>query len=235
MARLDRLLSLALRFSARRRFRAEDAAEEFGVGVRTVYRDIRALEAAGFPLRGTPGDGYVLEADAHLRPLALSPIEAEAAALALRLFRTQADGPLAEAASRVEAKLEAVLPREAVRRLARNREVVRFPMDARSGPLSVLLEAVHDLQVVRLTYDGKARGERTEREVEPLGLVRLGDSWVVPAWCRLRGDIRSFRSDLIRAAVPTGEHFTPRPGATMADLVRRQARETQPATPGTPD
>ena len=72
MARLPRLLSLALLFSSRRRMRAEDAAEQFGVSVRTVYRDIAALEEAGFPIVGTPGDGYHLGSGAHLKPLAVT-------------------------------------------------------------------------------------------------------------------------------------------------------------------
>ena len=58
--------------------RFERAAEQFGVSVRTVYRDIAALEEAGFPIVGTPGDGYHLGSGAHLKPLAVTPEEAEA-------------------------------------------------------------------------------------------------------------------------------------------------------------
>src|SRR5262249_41388197 len=83
--RLERLLGMALLLSARRRLRAEELARRFEVSLRTVYRDVRALQNAGFPVAGTAGDGYLLPAGSQLRPLALDPAEAEALALGARL------------------------------------------------------------------------------------------------------------------------------------------------------
>src|SRR5580765_7157526 len=80
--RLDRLLGIALLLSARRRLRAQALAEHFEISLRTVYRDIRSLMEAGFPIVGTPGDGYQLPSTSHLRPLAMDPAEAEALVMA---------------------------------------------------------------------------------------------------------------------------------------------------------
>lgn len=226
MKRLNRLVSLALLLSARRRLTADDAARHYGISVRTVYRDLSALEDAGFPLTGTPGDGYTLAEGAQLKGLAITPDEAEALVLAARIFQRDADDTLTNTLQGAVAKLESTLSIDARRRLKTHRATVRVAgKKHEAGPLSLLLEAVHSRRVLRLTYDGINRGQTTERDVEPLGLLRIADSWMMPAWCRLRGEVRVFRSDRVRKAVPTGETFVEREGFTMADLVKRHAEE----------
>jgi predicted DNA-binding transcriptional regulator YafY len=212
MPRLTRLLQLALFFSSRRRMRAEDAAAQFKVSVRTVYRDIAALSEAGFPLVGTAGDGYHLTAGALVKPLAVTPPEAESLVLAARALMGHADAALAAHLQQALLKLEATLTVESMARVKRHYATVRMPGGGAAGPLSLLLEAIHQREVVRLSYDGVRRGETTARDVEPLGVV---------AWCRLRNDVRVFRSDRVRSATPLGETFTPRPGASFEELVRQ--------------
>lgn len=233
MKRLNRLVSLALLLSARRRLTADDAAAHYGISVRTVYRDLAALEDAGFPLTGTPGDGYTLAEGAQLKGLAITPDEAEALVLAARVLQRDADDALASTLQGAVAKLESTLSVDARRRLKTHRASVRVPgSPKKAGPLSLLLDAVHARRVLRLEYDGLSRGEPTERDVEPLGLLRFSESWIMPAWCRLRGDVRVFRSDRVRKATPTGEHFTEREGFTMADLVERHAEARAARQPG---
>jgi len=222
--RLTRLVSMALLLSARRRLKAEELAGHFGISLRTVYRDLAALEEAGFPVIGTAGDGYQLPAAAQLRPLGFEPEEAEALVLAARVLGGSASDDLGEHLRSAVAKLEAGLPPAAVRRLRDHRRAVHLPVgdQQRAGPLGLLLGAIHDRQVVHIRYDGLARGEATERDVEPLGLVRLGRWWLVSAYCRLRQDLRAFRSDRILEATPTGEVFAPREGMTLEDVVWRE-------------
>ncbi len=224
MKRLTRIVSMALLLSARRRLRAEELASHFGVSLRTVYRDLSSLEEAGFPVVGTAGDGYTIPAAAQLRPLGFEPDEAEALVLAARLLGASARDSLATRLQSALAKLEAGLPPESVRRLRDHRRSVIVPGgDQHSiGPLGVLLEAIHDRKVVHIHYDGLARGDTTERDVEPVGLVRLGAWWLVIAYCRMREDLRSFRSDRIRNVLPRDEVFAPREGMTLEDIVARE-------------
>jgi predicted DNA-binding transcriptional regulator YafY len=222
--RLTRLVSMALLLSARRRLRAEELAAHFDVSLRTIYRDMASLEEAGFPVAGTAGDGYTIPAAAQLRPLGFEPDEAEALVLAARVLGASARDSLGTHLQSAVAKLEAGLTPEAVRRLRDHRRTVILPgSDQRShGPLGVLLEAIHDRRVVHIEYDGLARGESTARDIEPLGLVRLGAWWLVSAYCRLRQDVRSFRSDRIRRVEPRDETFAPREGMTLEELVERE-------------
>jgi predicted DNA-binding transcriptional regulator YafY len=222
--RLTRLVSMALLLTARRRLTADELATHFAISPRTVYRDVAALEEAGFPVVGTAGDGYVLPAGAAARPLALDEREAEALVLAARLLERTTPDALARTLQAAVAKLEATLGPDAARRLRAHRRAVLIPDGDQppAGPLGLLLDAIHRSQLVRIRYAGKARSDETIRDIEPLGLVRLGNHWLVSAYCRLREDLRTFRSDLIREATGTGVTFLPRPGLTLADIVFRE-------------
>jgi predicted DNA-binding transcriptional regulator YafY len=219
MKRLDRLLAMALLLSARRRLKAESLAEHFAISLRTVYRDVRSLVEAGFPISGTPGDGYLLPSSSQMRPLVMEPAEAEALVMGARLLEHEADDPLRATLMTAVAKLEAVLPPEGQRRVRAGRsQVVLGGLTHRVGPLGVLLEAITEHQVLRIDYKG------TRRDIEPMGLVRLGEQWVVPSFCRLRNDLRSFFAERIHSAVPTGETFVPRPEASMEAFANRSDR-----------
>lgn len=232
MTRLERLLNMALVLSARRRLRAWELAEEFGVALRTVYRDVRALQQAGFPVVGTAGDGYRIPAASQLRPLALEPGEAEVLVMAARLLDALVDASLKDRLRSAVPKLEAVLSPAAIQRVQEQRDrVVIEPRNRPSGPLATLLEAVNARRVATIAYDGLARGERTHRAIEPIGLVRYANVWLVPAYCRLRDDLRVFRADRVVDAQLTPERFTPRPGLTLTDYIRTCEREAAVWTP----
>src|SRR5208337_1198698 len=105
MSRAERLLELmqALR---RRRAPVQGAAlaEELGVSLRTLYRDIGSLKAQGAAIEGEPGFA--------LPPLMFSVEEVEALALGARWVERRADAGLARAARDALAKIGAVLPPE---------------------------------------------------------------------------------------------------------------------------
>jgi predicted DNA-binding transcriptional regulator YafY len=58
--------------------------------------------------------------------------------------------------------------------------------------------------------------------VEPLGLVRIENAWLLVAYCRLRSDLRAFRIDRIRDAQATGERCAPRPEASFSQVIDRE-------------
>ncbi|MEY4514042.1 MAG: hypothetical protein RLZZ450_6164 [Pseudomonadota bacterium] len=105
MTRLERLTAIALFLSARLRDLAREIAEKFAVRPRTVYRDMRALSAAGFPVEGNAGDGYRVPQTSYLRPLALTEEESEALTLAAHAFGAVAGPELADALTRATLKL----------------------------------------------------------------------------------------------------------------------------------
>ena len=113
MRRADRLFDIiqTLR-SARHPLTAAAIAEKLEVTVRTIYRDIAALQASRVPIEGAPGLGYVLRRGFDLPPLMFTLEETDAIAIGVRLLRRLRDPKLQKAAESVLAKLAAVVPRE---------------------------------------------------------------------------------------------------------------------------
>jgi predicted DNA-binding transcriptional regulator YafY len=221
MRRLERLVAMALYLGARRRVLARDVAARFDISLRTVYRDVAALIAAGFPVEGTAGDGYRIAQHAFQRPLALTAEEAEVLAIAARGFRATAEPALRDALASATAKLEVSLDRSA---RARVRELDARIVDGgarRSSPSAAILATLRERRVAHIRYVDTRTGKRSERDVEPLGLVCRGDAWWLLAYCLTRRDARAFRVDAIAAWTDTGATFSPRDGFSLAEIVER--------------
>ncbi|WP_433226497.1 helix-turn-helix transcriptional regulator [Microtetraspora malaysiensis] len=195
--RASRLLSLLLLLQTRGRMTAPELSAELEVSVRTVYRDVEALSAAGVPVyadRG-PAGGYRLLDGYRTKVNGLSSEEASS------LFLAALPGPaaelgLAEVAATAELKLLAALPPGPRSQAARMRE--RFHLDVpgwyRAGDdvpfLSEVSRAVWDQRVLRLRYQ-RWGPQEVERLVHPYGLVLKGGSWYLAAAC---GDsVRTYR------------------------------------------
>ena len=113
MSRAERLLELMQSLRLRRRPVAGAAlAEELGVSLRTLYRDIESLKVQGARIEGEAGLGYVLKPGFTLPPLMFGLEEVEALALGARWVEGRADEGLKKAARAALAKIAAVLPPE---------------------------------------------------------------------------------------------------------------------------
>lgn len=190
--------------------------------LRTVYRDMSALQSAGFPIEGTAGDGYRLSGEAHLRPLALTPEEGEALALAAYGYGVIAAPALREPLTRATTKLEAAMKNEVATRVrALARRIVAPPFARVLAPDAEVLLAVRDCLSATIAF-APPDAPPTKRTIEPLGLVCRGDAWWVVAYCRLRRDARAFRLDHIEHW-KTGPAFTPRAGFGFDDVIARDA------------
>jgi predicted DNA-binding transcriptional regulator YafY len=221
MRRLDRLLAIALFLGARRRVRASDVADRFSVSLRTVYRDMRALAEAGFPLEGNAGDGYRLLQESYLRPLAFDDEEAELLAVAARALTASVDGPGREVLARAMAKLDAALRPAARRRVAQLEARIVVPRFARpAAPTPAMLAAIREGRAAVIAYHDPRSGKRTRRTIEPVGLVCRGDAWWIVAFCRMRQGARAFRVDAIAAWEPA-DSFEPREGFTFDAIIER--------------
>ncbi|ROU01262.1 helix-turn-helix transcriptional regulator [Histidinibacterium lentulum] len=212
MARSDRLFRL---LDALRRLpppvTAERLATEAEVSVRTIYRDIETLRAAGARIEGAAGWGYGLTEDPALPPQQFTRLEVEAVAMGLMEVRQSGDATLAAAAETAMARITAALP-ERRQREALHAAVHLHRAAAREAPqatIDMLREACWDEIAVDLVYRD-ADGEETRRRVLPLCLVYLDRVLILLAWCGLREDYRQFRLDRIAGATPAAESFRPR-------------------------
>lgn len=215
MNRVDRLVAIALRLQSRRVVRAEDLAAHFEISVRTIYRDLAALGEAGVPIVGEAGVGYSLVKGYHLPPVMFTAEEASALFFGEKLVEQFTDASLRKQMESALLKIRSVLPRDRqdyLDRLERSTAVLNRPASNNprlaSETLIPLQRALAERRVVGLHYRGKERREVTRRHVEPLGLVYYADNWHLIAYCRLRRDMRDFRTDRIVQLELGAEQFT---------------------------
>lgn len=209
--RASRLLTILMILQTRGRTSAEKLAEELEVSVRTVYRDIDQLSAAGVPVYAETGrnGGFALLDGWKTRLNGLTAPEARA------LFFSGLPGPagelgLGDEAAAAELKLLAALPADwqaEARRMSS-----RFHLDPRGWfqpghkPefLKVVAEAVWS--ETRLSMRYQSWKDVRDRVIEPLGLVLKGGVWYAVA--QREGTARTYKLSQILALTPTDEKFT---------------------------
>jgi predicted DNA-binding transcriptional regulator YafY len=227
MARADRLFRLlqAMRVLPAP-ITAARLAEETGMSLRSIYRDIDSLRAAGARIEGERGYGYRLTEDYALPPQTFDRMEIEALALGLAEVQHMGDPALAEAATAVLAKVAATLPTDREQQLFHAVSRVYRP-GARfaAADIGMLRRACWDERALRLRYTDKGDAV-TERVIWPLAVVYSERSLMVLAWCCLREDFRMFRPERMREVVAEGVSFRPRRASLLRDyLARLEASE----------
>jgi predicted DNA-binding transcriptional regulator YafY len=209
--RASRLMSILLLLQNRGRLTAAELAEELEVSVRTVYRDIESLHAAGIPMYGDAGHhgGYQLLDGYRTRLTGLSADEAQA------LFLSGLPGPAAELGlgsvlAAAQLKVRAALPRELGEQMGRVQE--RFHLDApgwyaradEAPFLPAVADAVWRGRVLAVRYRRWKAPTDVDRRLEPYGLVLKAGRWYLVA----APGPRTYRIDQILALTELDEEFS---------------------------
>ena len=201
---------------------AEAIAAELETSKRTVYRDIADLIGQRVPIRGEAGVGYVLEAGLDLPPLMLTQDEIEAAVLGAQWVARHSDRALARAAEDLIAKIGAVVPErlrpyvlEPVTETPPARNLAADGLD-----MARVRSQIHAGRKIALCYRDE-QGRESERIVWPVTVGYLETVRHLVAWCELRQDFRSFRTDRVTAAGFLDERYPERPSALRAKWRRR--------------
>jgi predicted DNA-binding transcriptional regulator YafY len=206
---------------------AATLADQLEVTVRTVYRDIAALQASRVPIEGAAGIGYVLRRGFDLPPLMFTADEIDAIAVGARLVRRLRDPGLQDAADSVLAKITTILP-EALRPgvLAAPFFVSDGHAEAPQGiDLSDVRYAIRETRKLRITY-ADASGHRTNRTIWPIAMAYYVDATLIGAWCELREDYRHFRVERIVTSTILDEKFSTDGGRLVQGwLAQRETAE----------
>lgn len=199
--RSSRLLSILLRLQLRGRCTAADLAAEFEVAVRTIYRDLDSLSAAGVPVHAERGRGGGIVLAAGWRTTLTGLTDQEARSLPMAgLASAMRDLGWGVEAADVQLKLLASLPPHAAAdagRVAERFHVDPLPWYHQPEALPLLPElaqAVWEARRVRVVYESWV--ERQERTLSPLGLVLKGGLWYLVACADGRakaGAVRTYR------------------------------------------
>ena len=226
--RLVRLLALPAWVAEHPGASFDEAAAHFGVGARTIERDVYTLWVSGLP-GGLPDALVDFDADDFEsrrlrltqplgldRPIRLSREEAVSLLLALRVLigLLDADAEAASPLRRAEAAVSALLgpdrPGSAQTDEAGPAENGPGPAGGGGAVLAAVRRATARRERLRLVYVS-ATDERTERDVDPLELVSDGSHLSLLAWCCTARGERTFRLDRIVSAEPAGRAADPHP------------------------
>lgn len=193
---------------ARNPITAAEIAARLEVTVRSIYRDIAALQAMRVPVEGERGIGYILRPGFDLPPLMFSIEETEAIVLALALLERTGDTELKAAAGRIAEKIAGAVP-PPLRQTLSTRALHAWgsvPRQPEGIDLATVRRAIRDEEKLLIDYrDEYARA--TERTIRPIALIYYSQTANIVAWCELRQAIRNFRADRVEACERTQAYF----------------------------
>ena len=224
-----RLLSMILLLQSRPSWKASELAQEFNVSERTVHRYIIMLEEMGIPIyseRG-PYGGFSLVRGYKLPPLLFSAEEATVLYMGANLVREVLGQTYDEAVTAATAKLDNVLPDELRQQVADTQRglIIGDLMSRDYRPwaetIDRLRQCIGDRRRARIIYRSYGNEGDTEREVDPYGLSLQWGLWYLVAFCRLRGELRTFRVDRIQEAEPLKSTFSRPRDFSLRDYLSR--------------
>lgn len=216
--RASRLVELLVRLQVRGGASATELAAALEVSVRTVYRDVEALSAAGVPIYTEVGRNGGIRIDPDYRIAGLPRLAtAEARGVLFAIVPAIADQLGFDAAAAERTLLPAMeRSTESAARVVRDRLIVEpthwFVPPDHTPALTEIAQAVWESREVRLTYRG------TDATVQPLGLILKGSTWYLLGQARgtASGSYRLFRLSRVEAVELREIRFERPPGFDLA-------------------
>lgn len=203
MQKSQRLIQLMMMINAKKSFTVKELADEFGLSVRTLSRDLDELSSLGVPIYSVQGrgGGYRLLQERLLPPISFTESEAIAIFFACQSLSYFSTLPFGDGAATALHKFYHYLPADIKDQIDRlkDRVMIHSPFRPMSSDiLQTLMQAVMIRQVVTISY--RSSTGSSERHIQPIGLYASSGYWYCPAYCFDREDIRQFRVDRMTAA-----------------------------------
>ncbi|GIO83230.1 DeoR family transcriptional regulator [Paenibacillus faecis] len=201
--KLERLISIIFKLLNHEVLSAAKLAEEFQVSQRTIYRDIDAICAAGFPVvshQGTNG-GYGIMDGYKMDKSLLGSYDVNSLITVLQSLSTVFED--ARAQGTIE-RLQTIGPEHRATSLSVDLDTRRTDL----GVLPLLRTAISQRNIIRFDYIS-AQNERTTREMEPVRLHFKFGNWYIYGYCRTRRDYREFRLSRMLHLTLTPNTFHP--------------------------
>lgn len=207
--RFDRIVAILIQLQSKKIVKAHEMAERFEVSLRTIYRDIRTLEASGVPIYSEAGLGYSLMEGYRLPPVMFTREEAGSFIAAEKLMQKFTDNDLQNHHASAMFKLKAVLKSSDKDYVSEVESKVLIQHSGRTNTekapntLALLFKSIAEKTQVVLDYEAMEAESSTERIIEPVGVFHEHNNWYVLGFCQLRKDYRQFRTDRIHTIKST--------------------------------
>lgn len=209
MTKTERLLEI-IRILHKRKYAvtAKELSLEFGISLRSVYRDIFSLQQQGIPIDGEAGVGYILRNGYTLPPLMFTIDEIEALVTGAQWIMSTGDVALATSAQEAIHKISDIIPsafRNAINETPlliayKNKPIIDKELS------KAIHEAIRSNEKLNITYLNEDHREN-ERIIWPIALGYFDHAIVLAAWCELRNSFRHFRVDRVKKWSLTHEKY----------------------------
>ena len=227
--RIDRMLAIVVIVLNRRKITAKELADRFEVSLRTVYRDINALNLAGIPVisnQGT-GGGYELPDNYKFNKQFMSISDLRSILSALKGVNAVLDD---DDMAMIFEKVQSLLPDSEREGHASESDMIIFDtqgwgsQDKTGARIQQIYEAVKSRLVIRIDYMD-SYGAASHREIEPLSLIMKGFAWYVYGYCRKRKDTRLFKLTRLKKIEVLGVVFERKNQAYQKTDTRWESKE----------
>ncbi len=226
----DRLVAILVMLLRKERVPAKELAEKFDVSVRTILRDVDAINLAGIPIvtyQGANG-GIGIAPGYRLDKSVLTGEEMAAVLTALKGIDGTIQGKNHEI---LIEKIKNTLNESQTQQL--NTKMRQFVIDLNpwhdntytKEKLAVIRDAIETSKTLEFTYTD-SQGNLTKRKAEPYSLILKAQKWYLFAWCGLRESFRYFKVSRVKN-LKTGAAFAPRDVPEEAPAVQTQWMQTQ--------
>jgi predicted DNA-binding transcriptional regulator YafY len=213
--RFDRIIAILIQLQSKKIVKAQELASRFEVSLRTIYRDIRTLEASGVPIYGEAGIGYSLVDGYRLPPVMFTREEASSFIASEKLMEKFIDKELGQHYQSALFKIKSVMQNSDKDWVSSIESKVLIQPSTENlfnknvpNAMAVLFQSIADATQVVLSYQAFEAEASSERTIEPVGIFHDHNNWYVFGFCHLRNDYRQFRTDRIEAITKTEIPFT---------------------------
>ena len=225
--KVDRLISIVLVLLDKNRISAQELADMFEVSLRTIYRDIDAIELAGIPIRSTSGvgGGFEIMPNYKIDKKVFSTADLSAILIGLSSISNMIQS---DELRNALAKVKSFIPTERAKEieLKVNQIYIDFSQWIGNSNIQSYIEiikvALQENKLLSFDYIAH-RGNKTTRVVEPYQLVLKSTHWYVYGYCLKRNDFRLFRLSRMSTLQKQKETFIPRdyqkPKLEFADVL----------------
>jgi predicted DNA-binding transcriptional regulator YafY len=210
--RISRLTAIVTQLQSKKIITATYLAEKFNVSVRTIYRDIRTLEASGIPIVTEEGKGYSLMHGYQLPPVMFTEDEANALITAQQIIIRNKDASFVENYGNAITKIKSVLRFSQKEKIDFLEERIYFRENEKneksSDYLMKIQSGITDFKLLDIEYCS-LENNISKRTIEPFAIYSTNGNWLLIAFCRLRQEFRVFRIDCIQKLNLLEEYFEP--------------------------
>ncbi|ECX6967392.1 YafY family transcriptional regulator [Listeria monocytogenes] len=195
--KVDRLMSIVLILLDKERISAQELADRFEVSLRTIYRDIDAIDLAGVPIRSTSGvgGGFEIMPNYKMDSKVFSTADLSAILMGLSSLSNMVRG---DELINALAKIKSFIPADRAKEIELKANQIYIDLSQWTGNnniqphVEIIKVALQENKLLTFEYIAH-QGNKTVRIVEPYQLVMKSSHWYLYGYCQNRNDFRLFR------------------------------------------